>query len=51
MFAGIEHGSLVNTDLIKDIDPWDYFAEQLTAVRIKFNIQPRGQEPEYPFPR
>jgi hypothetical protein len=50
MFAGIEHGSLVNTDLIKDIDPWDYFAEPLTAVRIKFNIQPRGQEPEYPFP-
>lgn len=48
MFAGMEHGSCVNTDLIRDIDPWDYFEEPLETVRTKFNIVKRGREPEYP---
>jgi hypothetical protein len=48
MFAGMEHGSCVNTDLIRDIDPWDYFEEPLETVRTRFNIVKRGREPEYP---
>ena len=49
MFAGVEHGSHVNADLIRDIDPWDYFADPLEDVRSRFNILPRGRNPEYPI--
>ncbi|MEO0377469.1 MAG: TerB family tellurite resistance protein [Cyanobacteria bacterium P01_A01_bin.17] len=47
IFAGIDHGCHVNTDLISGINPWDYFAEPLEEVRRRFNILPRGREPEY----
>ena len=48
IFAGISHGMTVNTDLLSAINPWDYFAFPLTEVRERFNIQPRGRQPEYP---
>jgi len=48
VFAGLEHGSQVNTDLIHDIDPWDHFADPLEVVRERFAIPPRGRDPEYP---
>lgn len=48
VFAGIEHGLQVNTDLLADINPWDYFAEPLEAVRARFNVVPRGREAEFP---
>ena len=48
LFAGIAHGSQVNTDLIRDIDPWDHFADPLSMVREGFSIPPRGRAPEYP---
>lgn len=48
IFAGMAHGALVNTDLLAGIDPWDHFAEPLEAVRQRFNVLPRGREPEWP---
>ena len=50
LFAGLEHGSHVSTDLIRDIDPWDHFADPLEEVRQRFAIPPRGRNPEYPQP-
>ena len=48
LFAGMEHGSKVSVDLIADINPWDHFAEPLEEVRRRFNVLPRGREPEWP---
>lgn len=48
VFAGLAHGSQVNTDLISAIDPWDHFSDPLEEVRQRFSIPPRGREPEYP---
>ena len=48
LFAGIAHGSQVSTDLIRDIDPWDHFADPLIVVRERFSIPPRGRNPDYP---
>jgi len=48
IFAGMAHGAQVNTDLLAGIDPWDHFAEPLDAVRQRFNVVPRGREPEWP---
>ena len=48
IFAGMAHGAQVNTDLLAGIDPWDHFAEPLEAVRQRFNVVPRGREPEWP---
>ena len=48
VFAGLEHGSHVKTDLIRDIDPWDHFADPLEMVRERFAIPARGRDPEYP---
>lgn len=42
------YGSHVNTDLIRDIDPWDHFADPLEMVRERFAIPARGRDPEYP---
>jgi hypothetical protein len=47
IFAGLEHGSHVSCNLIKDIDPWTHFAEPLEDVRQRFSIPARGREPEY----
>ncbi|MEO0407300.1 MAG: TerB family tellurite resistance protein [Cyanobacteria bacterium P01_A01_bin.135] len=47
IFAGMEHGSHVNTDLITAINPWDYFADPIDDVRQRFNVLPRGKAPEY----
>ncbi|WP_017299536.1 hypothetical protein [Nodosilinea nodulosa] len=47
IFAGIEHGTHVNTDLLTDMNPWDYFADPLVDVRQRFNVLPRGREPEF----
>lgn len=47
LFAGMEHGSHVNTNLLADVDPWDYFADPLEEVRQRFNVLPRGREAEY----
>jgi len=48
LFAGIEHGASVTVDLIADINPWDHFADPLEQVRERFNVRPRGREPEWP---
>jgi len=48
IFAGMAHGAQVNTDLLAAVDPWDHFAEPLEAVRQRFNVLPRGREPEWP---
>ena len=48
LFAGIAHGRQVNTDLIRDIDPWEHFADPLSVVREHFSIPPRGRAPEEP---
>lgn len=48
LFAGIAHGSQVTVDLITDINPWDHFADPLQQVRERFNVLPRGREPEWP---
>ena len=48
IFAGIVHGAQVNTDLLAAVDPWDHFGEPLEAVRQRFNVLPRGREPEWP---
>ena len=48
VFAGLEHGSHVNTDLIRDIDPWDHFSDPLEVVRDRFAIPARGRSAEYP---
>lgn len=48
IFAGMAHGAQVNTDLLAAVDPWDHFAEPLAAVRQRFNVVPRGREPEWP---
>ena len=50
VFAGLEHGTHVNRDLIGDTswDPWDHFREPLAAVRASLSIPPRGREPVYP---
>ncbi|MCP9792227.1 TerB family tellurite resistance protein [Vulcanococcus limneticus Candia 3B3] len=50
IFAGIEHGAQVNVDLLAGIDPWEHFVEPLALVRERFNVLPRGREPEYPPP-
>jgi hypothetical protein len=50
VFAGLEHGSHVNTDLIRDIDPWDHFSDPLAVVRDRFAIPARGRSPQYPEP-
>ena len=50
IFAGMAHGALVNTDLIAAVDPWEHFAEPLEAVRQRFNVLPRGREPEWAEP-
>lgn len=47
IFAGIEHGRQVNTDLLADINPWDYFSHPLEEVRQRFNVVPRGRKPDY----
>ena len=28
--------------------PWDHFADPLELVRQRFNVLPRGREPEWP---
>ena len=48
LFAGIEHGASVTVDLIADINPWEHFADPLDQVRDRFNVRPRGREPEWP---
>ncbi len=50
MFAGLEHGTHVNTDLIGDaaFDPWKEFSRSLEDVRATYAIPPRGRAPEYP---
>lgn len=48
VFAGIEHGLHANTDLIAGVDPWEHFADSLEEVRQRFNVPPRGREPEFP---
>ena len=50
MFAALEHGAHVDVDLIGDpaFDPWQEFDRPLAEVRAKFEIPPRGREPEYP---
>lgn len=48
IFAGMAHGAQVNTDLLAAVDPWDHFDEPLEAVRQRFNVLPRGREPEWP---
>ncbi|MEB3263863.1 MAG: TerB family tellurite resistance protein [Synechococcus sp.] len=48
IFAGIEHGSHVTTDLLAAMDPWAHFADPLEEVRRRFNVLPRGREPEWP---
>ena len=35
-------------DLIADIDPWEHFPDPLDQVRERFNVRPRGREPEWP---
>ena len=50
IFAGLEHGSHVSSDLIHDIDPWDHFADPLQQVRARFSIPPRNRKPEYATP-
>jgi len=48
VFAGMEHGAAVTVDLIADIDPWEHFPDPLDQVRERFNVRPRGREPEWP---
>lgn len=50
VFAGLEHGSHVNRDLIGDTswDPWDHFRTSIEEVRKMLSIAPRGREPIYP---
>ena len=48
LFAGIEHGTSVTADLIAGINPWEHFADPLDQVRERFNVRPRGREPEWP---
>ena len=50
VFAGLEHGSHVNRDIIGDTtwDPWDHFREPIAEVRASLGIPPRGREPVYP---
>ena len=48
LFAGLEHGSHVSSNLIKDIDPWTHFADPIEVVRERFSIPARGRMPEYP---
>jgi hypothetical protein len=50
IFAGIEHGSHVNVDLLAAINPWEFFADPLEQVRQQFNVRPRGREPEWATP-
>lgn len=50
VFAGFEHGCHVNTDLIRNIDPWDHFSDPLEVVRDRFAIPARGRKAEYPKP-
>ena len=50
VFAGVEHGSHVSSDLIADIDPWEHFADPIEIVRQRFSIPLRGRQPEYPDP-
>lgn len=49
IFAGLEHGTHVNRDLIGDTtwDPWDHFATPIDELRKSLGIQPRGREPVY----
>ena len=48
IFAGLEHGSHVSCNLMKDIDPWSHFADPLEDVRQRFSITARGRAPDYP---
>ncbi|MBM4246764.1 MAG: TerB family tellurite resistance protein [Deltaproteobacteria bacterium] len=50
VFAGLEHGTHVERDLIGDPswDPWDHFHEPIAEVRAAAGIPPRGREPVYP---
>lgn len=48
IIAGIAHGAQVKIDLLGSMDPWDHFSEPLEAVRERFNVLPRGREPEWP---
>lgn len=50
VFAGLEHGTHVNRDIIGDTswDPWDHFHEPIADVRAALGIPPRGREPVYP---
>jgi|GEM_PF-653642 len=50
VFAGLEHGTHVERDLIGDPswDPWDHFHEPIAEVRAAVGIPPRGREPVYP---
>jgi hypothetical protein len=50
VFAGLEHGSHVQVDLIGDPawNPWDHFHAPIDDVRRMLAIPPRGREPIYP---
>ena len=50
VFAGLEHGSHVDRDIVGDTtwDPWDHFREPIAEVRASLGIPPRGREPVYP---
>lgn len=50
VFAGLEHGTHVNRDIVGDAswDPWDHFREPIADVRAALSIPPRGREPVYP---
>ncbi|MDB4639222.1 ubiquinone biosynthesis protein COQ4, partial [bacterium] len=48
LFAGLEHGSHVSCNLIKDFDAWAHFADPIEIVRKRFSIPARGRHPEYP---
>ncbi len=48
IFAGMAHGAQVNIDLLAEVDPWDHFSDPLAVVRQRFNVLPRGREPEWP---
>ena len=47
LFAGLEHGSHVSCNLIKEMDPWTHFADSINVVRERFSIPARGRKPEY----
>ena len=44
----IAHGAQVKINLLDSVDPWNHFSDPLEAVRDRFNMPPRGREPEWP---